>query len=338
VGIFMSLKGRVETLTIQSNLLKGNPLGDSCAKQCPVYLPPDYTANKQYPLLLDLAPYTSSGLARTAWKNFSKNIPERIDAMILREEIPAVVVAFPDCFTKLGGNQYINSAALGPYEDHITQEVVPEIEEQYSCGGHGNRGVYGKSSGGYAALVYGRNRPDFWNAIACQPGDMGFEIGYLYDMPQILITLAKYNNSIKDFLTAFYAKDAPRGEDIHLLMMLAMAATYDPSPNPEDYLGIRLPVDLHTMELIPERWANWLRHDPLEIVKHQGGNLKKLKGLFIDCGSQDQYSLQYGARRLTKPLTKQGIQHTYEEFQGTHSGIDYRLEKSLPFLLDALNK
>jgi hypothetical protein len=26
------------------------------------------------------------------------------------------VVAFPDCFTRLGGNQYINSASIGAWE------------------------------------------------------------------------------------------------------------------------------------------------------------------------------------------------------------------------------
>src|SRR5271165_1335481 len=31
--------------------------------------------------------------------------------------MPPVVVAFPDCFTRLGGNQYINSASMGAWED-----------------------------------------------------------------------------------------------------------------------------------------------------------------------------------------------------------------------------
>jgi len=330
------LKGQLSKLIIESHLLKGNPLGDPFIRECPVYLPPHYTPRNHYPLLVDLAPYTSSGLARVAWKNFSKNIPERIETLILEEKIPPVIVAFPDCFTRLGGNQYINSAAIGPYEDHIMQEIVPEIERAYPCGGVGKRGVYGKSSGGYAALVYGMRHPEFWSAVACQSGDMGFELGYLYDMPQILTTLASYDYSIQKFLDVFKQSDMPRGNDIHLLMMLAMAATYDPSPGHEDYLGIRLPVDLKTMDVIPERWANWLKHDPLEMLGSHGDNLTKLKALFIDCGAQDQYRLQFGARKLSKALSQKNISHCYEEFQGTHSGIDYRLEHSLPFLLRSL--
>ena len=330
------LKGQLDKLIIESTLLKGNPLGDPFIRECPVYLPPGYSSERHYPLLVDLAPYTSSGLARVAWKNFSKSIPERIETLILQDRIPPVIVAFPDCFTRLGGNQYINSTALGPYEDHVMQEIVPQIERSYPCGGDGKRGVYGKSSGGYAALVYGMRHPDFWNAVACQSGDMGFELGYLYDMPQVLTTFASYDHSIQKFFESFEQNDQPRGEDIHLLMMFAMAATYDPSPDPRDYLGIRLPVNLKTMDIIRERWENWLKNDPLEMLDSHGENLKKLKSLFIDCGAQDQYRLQFGARKFSKALLEKNIPHCYEEFQGTHSGIDYRLEFSLPFLLRAL--
>src|SRR5258708_30825009 len=62
--------------------------------------------------------------------------------------MPPVVVAFPDCFTRLGGNQYINSASMGAWEDFLLHEMLPAIEERFKCGGTGRRGVFGKSSGG----------------------------------------------------------------------------------------------------------------------------------------------------------------------------------------------
>src|SRR5690606_21479676 len=101
-------------------------------------------------------------------------------------------------------------------------------------------------------------------------------------------------------------------------------------------LGIRLPVDPHTCELIPERWHNFLRWDPLHIAAERGSALKKLKQLYIDCGTEDQYNLLYGARRLHRLLQEQGIAHVYEEFRDDHSGIDYRLDRSLPLLVRAL--
>jgi len=47
-------------------------------------------------------------------------------------------------------------------------------------------------------------------------------------------------------------------------MILAMAATYDPDPDPPaHFLGLRLPCDLETGELIAESWARgWPRPGP----------------------------------------------------------------------------
>jgi hypothetical protein len=63
---------------------------------------------------------------------------------------------------------------------------------------------------------------------------------------------------------------------------LAMAASYDPDPT--QFLGIRLPVTFDTCELIEERWANWLRHDPVVAVETRADNLRRLKALYIHCG------------------------------------------------------
>ena len=65
-------------------------------------------------------------------------------------------------------------------------------------------------------------------------------------------------------------------------------------------------------------------------------NLQTLHGIFIDCGWRDQYRIHYGTRILSKRLTQAGIDHRYEEFPDTHSGIDYRMDRSLPFLYRAL--
>jgi enterochelin esterase-like enzyme len=72
------------------------------------------------------------------------------------------------------------------------------------------------------------------------------------------------------------------------------------------------------------------------MAEEQGAGLKKLKALFIDCGSFDQYNLLYGARRLHRQLEQRGIPHVYEEFRDDHSSVDYRLDKSLPLLTRAL--
>jgi hypothetical protein len=65
-------------------------------------------------------------------------------------------------------------------------------------------------------------------------------------------------------------------------------------------------------------------------------NLRTLRGLFIDCGWRDQYHIHYGSRQLSLQLASHRVPHVYEEFDGTHSGVDYRMDRSLPFLARAL--
>jgi hypothetical protein len=113
-----------------------------------------------------------------------------------------------------------------------------------------------------------------------------------------------------------------------------MAAHYD--PDPAAFLGLRLPVTADTCEIIPERWENWLAHDPLIKVEQQWHGLGALKALYIDCGASDQFNLVYGARRMHRRLDELGVTHRYEEFDDNHSSVDYRMDVSLPFLAQAL--
>ena len=329
-------KGTLTTLEIASEALKTNMLGDPTLRAVTVYVPNGHDG-AGLPLLVDLVGFTGSGFSHTNWKNFGENLPERLDRLIAAGELPPVVVAFPDCFTRLGGNQYINSAALGNWEDFLIEEMLPAVETRFGCGGKGRRGLFGKSSGGYGSIIHAMRRADVWDAAACLSGDMAFELAYLMDMPMVLRALAKKDMSIERFLTDFEANPKPEGKDIHILMSLAMAATYD--PDPEAYLGIRLPVDTETCEVIESRWANWLDWDPVLLADRSEtvANLKSLKALWLECGTEDQYNLLYGARRLHKKLDAAGVAHTYEEFPDNHSGVDYRMDRCLPFLAKALS-
>ena len=66
-------------------------------------------------------------------------------------------------------------------------------------------------------------------------------------------------------------------------------------------------------------------------------SLKRLKTLYLDCGSRDQYALHHGARSFVAQLEGHRIGHVYEEFGDDHSGVDYRLDRSLPLLYAAIS-
>ena len=153
--------------------------------------------DKDCPCWWILSASRGSGLSHTNWAGFRENLPERLDRLIGEQRMPPVVVAFPDCFTRLGGNQYINSASMGAWEDFLLHEMLPAIEQRFGCGGTGRRGVFGKSSGGYGAITHALRHSDIWSAAACHSGDMGFELCYLPDMPAVLRALAGAENSIE---------------------------------------------------------------------------------------------------------------------------------------------
>src|SRR6202171_964562 len=156
---FFESMGSVSRVTIESQALKSNMLGDPTVRAVDVYIPAGHDG-QGLPLLVDLVGFTGSGLSHTNWVGFRENLPERLDRLIGEQRMPPVVVAFPDCFTRLGGTQYINSASVGAWEDFLLQEMLPAIEERFGCGGNGRRGVFGKSSGGYGALTHGLGHCD----------------------------------------------------------------------------------------------------------------------------------------------------------------------------------
>jgi S-formylglutathione hydrolase FrmB len=331
---FFGPPGSVTRITIDSEALKSNMLGDPCARAVDVYVPARHDG-RGLPLLVDLVGFTGSGLSHTNWVGFRENVPERLDRLIGEQKMTPVVVAFPDCFTRLGGNQYVDSAAIGAWEDFLIAEMLPAIEQRFECGGTGRRGVFGKSSGGYGAITHALRHADVWAAAACHSGDMGFELCYLPDMPAVLRSLAGKGNSIEQWWRDLEASQKHPDGTFKAINALAMAASYDPDPS--QFLGMRLPVTFDTCEVIPERWENWRRHDPVVALETQADNLRRLKALYIDCGDKDQFNLFYGARRFARRLNELGIPHRYEEFSDNHTGIDYRMDVSLPFLAEALS-
>lgn len=355
--------GRVVILEHTSRVLADNPLGDPAVRKVAVWLPPGYdegtvrgtrgARGRRYPVLVDLVGFTGSGLAHVNWRPFDENVPERVARLVAEKKMGPCIVVFPDCFTSLGGNQYINSKAIGRYADYLTREIVPFVDREFrTLASREHRACFGKSSGGYGAMIHGMQYTDTWGAIANHSGDAYFEFCYVPDFPRLLNELARYrrpplrpgrqragadrsadgrdDGRARRFLEAVWKKDKLTEGEGHALMELAMAASYDPDPRTP--LGFRLPLDLDTGELIPQRWAKWREHDPIHLVGRHAKNLRRLSGIYVDCGWRDQYHLHFGARILSRELAAHGIEHTYEEFDDTHSSIDYRMDVSLPFL------
>jgi S-formylglutathione hydrolase FrmB len=365
----LKIAGNLVVLDHTSKILAGNPLGDPVTRKLAVWLPPGYDEGatrgrsagrgRRYPVLWDLVGFTGSGMAHVGWRPFDENVPERAARLIRERKMGPCIIVFPDCFSCLGGNQYINSSAMGNYADYLTRELIPFVDREFrTLASRDHRGCFGKSSGGYGAMIHGMKYAQHWGAIADHSGDAYFDFCYLTDWPRTLNELDRYrrprrtdgriditkdavgsgagrdDGRVKRFLEAMWAKEKLNDSEGHALMEIAMAASYDPDPAAP--LGFRLPVDLETGELLPARWKQWLKHDPIHLVSKYKANLASLHGVYVDCGWRDQYHLHFGARILSRELSRHGIKHVYEEFDDTHSSVDYRMDVSLPFLYRAL--
>ncbi len=357
--------GRVVLVEHVSRILADNPLGDPHVRRFPVWLPPQYDSSstrglgRRFPVLFDLVGYTAAGMAHVNWRAFEENVAEKAERLVHEKRMGPAIIVFPDCYTRLGGNQYVNSSAIGNYADYLTRELIGFIDREFrSLAAREHRGCFGKSSGGYGAIIHGMKYARYWGAVADHSGDCYFDFVYRADWPNTLDELARYrkparkpgptdvrrnergveagidDGRVRRFVDAFHAKDKPSPAEIHCLMNLCMAATYDPDPKVAN--GFRIPFNMETGELLAARWERWRKNDPIFLVRQHADALRTLKGIYIDCGWRDQYHLHYGARILSKRLAQQRIAHRYEEFNDTHSGIDYRMDLSLPFLYRAL--
>ncbi len=334
----MSQTSRVVIETVNSEVLRGNALGDPTVRRVPVYLPPGYDAEgeRRYPVVYVLTGFTGRGLMLLNDAAWDENIQDRMDRLIKEGKCQPMILVMPDCFTRLGGSQYLNSTATGRYEDHVIDELVPFVDARYRTLPQAeHRGVCGKSSGGYGSVVLAMRHPDVFGAFACHSGDMYFELCYKPDFPKYLQGVTKHGGM--EAVIAAPQNIHPRGRDVFdILNIAAMAAAY--SPNPDNPRGFDLPFDEYTGELKPEVWARWLEWDPVYMIERYADNLRKLKLIFLDCGTKDEFNLQYGARIFVERLRRHGIvdRVRHEEFDDGHMNIQYRYDVSLPALSEAL--
>ncbi len=319
---------RVQLLRIESRALRNNPLGDPFVREFAVYLPPSYyNDSKRYPAVFCLSGFT--GGARS-WFNFQPWLPtmdERMDALIASGGSEMILI-FPDCFTRYGGSQYLNSPAVGNYESYLMDELLPFVDATFRTKKNRRfRGVLGKSSGGFGAITLAMNHPEVFSAVACHSGDLYFEYCYIPDFPIAARMIRKYGGLRK--VIENFAHVTKSGKDDHaLLNTLAMSACYSPNVNRKPHL-FDLPFDEESGRLRASVWRRWKKHDPVELVKTKGRVLKNFGLLYMDCGTRDEFGLYVGARIFVSELKKLGVTAMYEEFEGGHFQTQERYSVSL---------
>ncbi|HZH02278.1 MAG TPA: alpha/beta hydrolase-fold protein, partial [Myxococcaceae bacterium] len=280
------------------------------------------------------------GAGGRSWLNFNGFTPntlERLDRLIGHGAVPKAIAVCPDGWTRLGGSQWVNSAATGRYADFLGRDVVGAVDAAFRTRARASaRAVMGTSSGGYGALVAAREFPDVFGHLACHSGDAYFEYCYLPDLPKAAGAFLAAGGPERWFaeLERRAQETQMRGGDHAVLNALAMAAAY--SPRPGVPLNLELPFDEQTARIRPEIWEQWLAHDPVRFIPQYADRFRRLQTVFVDCGTQDEFNLRWGARIVAGALREAGGSVTHEEFQDGHRGVAYRHERSLTLLLNRM--
>lgn len=332
------LRGRFERLTVESGILADNPLGDPSRRPLYVYVPPEIDSGGTFASIYVIQGFTGQ---LDMWLNrsaFEPTVVERVDELFSSGSCPPAIVVFVDAWTSYGGSQFINSTSTGRYMDYLCDEVVPFIDGRYpTAASREHRGLTGKSSGGYGAMVVPMLRPDVFGALASHAGDALFEACYLPDFPKTARILRDhFEGSWETFFERFRKAETMEFERHGVpLEVYGYAACY--SPDEENPGKALLPFETETGRLVEEVWERWLEWDPVRMAPRYGEELTSMRTIYLDAGKSDEWYLDLGARAFARELEKLGIEHTLELFDGGHMGIQYRYPRAIAALARVLD-
>ena len=329
--------GRIERHTVDSELLADNPLGDPAQRPLEVYVPPGYDddPDRRYPSVYVIQGYTGTV---QMWHNrapFRATFPEAVDAMFADGGAPPCVLVFVDAWTAYGGSQFVDSPGTGRYHSYLCEEVVPFVDEHYrTLAGADHRGITGKSSGGFGAMITPMLRPDLFGGLASHAGDALYELCYIQGFGDVVRALREYDGSYERFWEDFASRPPMSKEsDADLVLTYGVAAAF----STDEDGTVHLPFELATGRVIDDVWQRWMAWDPVRMVPRYVDAMRGLKAIYLDGGTKDEWYLELGALAFRDALAEIGVTDVAcELFEAGHGGIDYRYPTGLAYLAERL--
>ena len=326
--------GKVEEIMVHGRSLEGNLEGDSPDRTVAVYLPPSYSKerNRRYPVV-----YLLHGYGRTAddWYPFI-GLPGAMDRDIAAGTAKEMILVMPDANTLYGGSMYSSSPTIGDWEAYITHDLVSYIDSHYrTIANRNSRGLGGHSMGGYGVWRLAMKYPDVYSAIyglsACclmnnpRPPAEGRGRGQGRG-PDAGQKQGQGRGQGRGEAAAPVQPGAHGGHPVNVAY--GEAAAWSPNPmNPP--LFFDQPVKDGQFQ--PAIAAKWVANSPLAMLDQYVPNMKKYTAIAMDIGLQD--TLLESNKELDQAMTRLGIQHTFETYEGNHNNhLEDRMEGNVfPF-------
>ncbi|WP_117214979.1 alpha/beta hydrolase [Allorhizocola rhizosphaerae] len=332
------LAGRLDQRIIESELLRGNVLGDPHERPIWVYVPPGYDDDDtRYPVVYVIQGYMGHVAMWANRSAYRKTFIEDADDVFASGQAPGCIVVYVDAWTAYGGSQFVDSPGTGRYHSYLCDEVVPWVDARYrTIPDRESRAISGKSSGGFGAMITPMLRPDLFGALATHAGDALYEVSYVPEFAKAARFLRDYDYDISGWWDDFRSRTSFTKEaDVSLLVVLGCAACF--SANEDG--TVELPFDPRTGALRPEQWQRWLDLDPVRMVARYADEMRSMRAIWIDAGKRDDFYLDLGAEAFRAELAGIGVPDDrvfFELFDGTHAGIGYRYPLALSWLAHRL--
>lgn len=308
---------RTEKIKVHGASLEGNLEGNAVERDVFVYLPPSYDSNpgKRYPVVYFLHGYFATAQAYEDLVKFQEAVDEAAAAG------NEVIVVLPDAHTKFKGAMYSTSVTTGDFEGFVSRDLVAHIDANYrTLATAQSRALSGHSMGGYGALKIVMKHPGIFSSVYAMAPCCLSPANTTAEQAQAAAALTPEQIAAAGFGEAAAA---------------ATLAAWAPDPtNPPNYVS----VDVTDGKLDPLVVARLYANSPLVLLPQYVPVLKAMKGIAIDVGDKD-FLLQDDVW-MHEELTKFGVEHDWEIFEGDHGNrVAARVRSDmLPFLGERLAK
>jgi S-formylglutathione hydrolase FrmB len=310
-------QGTLNQIKVNGPSLAGNLEGNAAERDVFVYLPAGYAdSDKRYPVVYFLHGY---GATAQIYVDGVLQLPEAADQAIAAGAQEAIIVV-PDASSNYGGSMYSNSPTIGNWESFIAHDLVGYIDTNYrTLATRESRGLSGHSMGGYGTLRIGMKHPDVFSA--------------LYAMSSCCLLNTAPNQEAVAAQQQRMAEGDIKGARGFANAMQAQAAAWAPNPQNAPYYFDFPYKDGEQQALVA---AKWTANSPLVFVDQYVPALQQYKGIVLDVGDKD--GLEATNTQLDAALTRLGVAHTYEIYDGDHGNrVGERfVSKLLPFFTEQL--
>jgi len=306
-----SLKGKLEHIKVHGKALEGNLEGNSADRDVFVYLPPSYSKepNRRYPVVYTLHGF---GLHAEQWVGFANvgGLERGLAAGTTKE----MILVSPDAFSLHNGSFYSNSKTTGDWDTFLGVDLVNYIDSHYrTVANRASRGLAGHSMGGYGTLRQGMKHPEVFGSI--------------YAMSACCMLDTAEVNAAMTAMEAIKTREDAAKLNFRQKSPLSRAAAWSPNPNNPPFYS-DLPVKDGKPQ--PVIAAKWMANSLMVMLEQYAPALKQMKAIHMSVGLSD--NLVTTNRDMDQALTKAGVPHHFETFDGDHDsqvGINFET-KVLP--------